>query len=122
VAAAHGEFADAPGGGYFIEALLRSGFSPNGLGGDSAVFWRTSSSAACSSMSGEGATTALGAIMPDACASVAGASPPNCSDQFAIISLAALPYDCQLDVAATPRQNAIISERKSNSPAASSRA
>jgi len=77
----------------------------------SEIFWRTSCSAACSSTWGEGATTALGAIMPEASASRAGASQPNCSDQFAIIFLAALPYDCQPDVAATPRQNAITKRK-----------
>ena len=82
-----------------------------GVAGDfgrgSEIFWRTSCSAGCFSTSGEGATTAVGAITPEACASGAGASQPNCSDQFATISLAALPYDCHPDVAATPRQNAI---------------
>jgi hypothetical protein len=77
------------------------------FGRGSEIFWRTSCSAACSSTSGEGATTAVGAIMPEAYASGAGASLSNCSDQFAIIPLAASPYDCQPDVAATPRQNAI---------------
>jgi hypothetical protein len=86
-----------------------------GVAGDfgrgSEIFWRTSCSAACSYTSGEGATTAVGAIMPEACASGAGASQRNCSDQFAIVSLAASPYDCQPDVAATPRQNAITKRK-----------
>ena len=68
-------------------------------------------SAACSSTSGEEATIGLGAIASEACVSGAGASRPTCSDQFAIISLAALPYDCQPDVAATPRQNAITKRK-----------
>src|SRR5262249_28855822 len=36
-----------------------------------------------------------------------GASQPSCGCEFAIISLAASPYDCQSKVAATPIQNAI---------------
>jgi hypothetical protein len=81
------------------------------FGCGSEVFWRTSCSAVCSSISGEGATTAVGAIKPEACASGAGASQPNCSDQFANTPLAASPYDCQLEVAATPRENAITKRK-----------
>jgi hypothetical protein len=46
--------------------------------------------------------------MPEASASRAGASQPNCSDQFAILFLATLPYDCQPDVAATPRSGIML--------------
>jgi len=62
-------------------------------------------------MSEEGAATAVGVVMSDTCSTGAGASQPNCSDDFAIIALAASPYDCQPNVAAIPRQNA-IKERK----------
>jgi hypothetical protein len=89
----------------------RGGYFGAAGGFGSEIFWRTSCSAACSSTSGEGATTALGAIMPEGSASGAGPSQTNCSDQFAIIFLAALPYDCQPDVAATPRQNAITKRK-----------
>src|SRR5262245_55845203 len=60
-----------------------------------------------SSMSGNGAATAAGALMREARATGAGASQPSCSDQFAIIALATSPYDCQPNVAPIPRQNAI---------------
>ena len=53
------------------------------------------------------AATAIGAAMSDACSTGAGASQPNCSDEFAIITLAASPYDCQPNVAVIPRQNTI---------------
>src|SRR5262245_12104581 len=36
-----------------------------------------------------------------------GTNQPSCGDKFAIISLAALPYDCQAKVAVTPIQNMI---------------
>jgi hypothetical protein len=60
-----------------------------------------------SSMSDEGAATAVDAAVLDACSTGAGASQPNCSDEFAIITLAASPYDCQANVAVIPRQNTI---------------
>src|SRR6516162_370604 len=77
------------------------------FGRGSEVLCGTSCSAACSCPPGEVATTAVDAIVPEASASSAGPTQPNCSDPLAIISLAAPPYDCQPDVAATPRQNAI---------------
>jgi hypothetical protein len=55
----------------------------------------------------EGAATAIGAAMSGACSTSTGASQPSCSDDFAIITLAASPYDCQPNVAVIPRQNAI---------------
>ena len=81
------------------------------FGRGSEIFWTTSCLAACSSPLGEEATTAVGAVMPEACASSAWPSQLNCSDQFAIIALAAPPYDCHPDVAATPRQNAITKRK-----------
>jgi hypothetical protein len=58
-------------------------------------------------MSEEGAATAAGAVTRDACATGSGVRQPNCLDEFAITSLAASLYDCQPNVAAIPRQNAI---------------
>src|SRR6516162_4513083 len=64
-----------------------------------------------SSMLEEEAATAIGVVMSDACSTGAGASQPNCSDEFAIITLAASPYDCQPNVADIPR-HITIKKRK----------
>src|SRR5258708_35921673 len=58
----------------------------------------------CGSGEVMGGTIVAGAV----CATAAsGANQPNCGYEFAILSLAASPYDCQASVAKTPTQNVI---------------
>src|SRR5207245_4159550 len=55
----------------------------------------------------EGATSAFVSGAFCATSSARGANQRSCGYGFAIICLAASPYDCQAKVAATPMQNAI---------------
>ncbi len=65
-------------------------------------------------MAGAASAITSGALC--ATGSACGANQPSCGYEFAIISRAASPYDCQAKVAATPMQK-IIKKRTSVSKA-----